>query len=283
MRRGGVLAAPFLGGVALLLALPTMAAIVLAFTDYSGLQTPSFTGLDNFERLTGDPGFWNALGNTGIHIALSVPLRVGAAVGLALLLHHRFPGVGFARAGTYLPTVIPDAAYALLWLWLLNPLFGPIAGLYQAAGADGPSLLTDPWGARVSVAVMGAFQIGEGLVIALAARHALPESLYDISRVEGASPWFTLKKVTLPLMAPVMMLLALRDVILSLQINFVPALLLTDGGPRLATTYLPLFAYRQAFRYFRLGYASAIAVSMFVLTAVAVLVQYRIAKRYRLL
>lgn len=282
MRRTGTLALPFLAGLTLMIVVPAIAAVVLAFTDYSGLARPEFTGTDNFTRLFGDETFWRAAGNTAIHVALSVPLRVVAAVGLALLLHDRFPGVGAARASVYLPSVVPDAAYALLWLWLLNPLFGPIAGLASAFGGEGPSLLTDPWGARLSVALMGAFQIGEGLVIALAARRAISPALYDIARVNGATPWFTLKRVTLPLMAPVLLLLTVRDVVLSLQINFIPALLLTDGGPRQATTYLPLFAYRQAFRYFRLGYASTIALSMFVITAITVFVSYRIARRYRL-
>jgi multiple sugar transport system permease protein len=267
----------------LLIVLPFLAAIALAFTDYSGIGRPGFVGLENLSRLFSDDGFRRALWNSIIHIGLSVPLRLGAVVFFALLLHERFRGSGAARSGVYLPSVVPDAAYALLWLWLLNPIYGPIAALSEGAGLGSPSFLTDPWSARVAIAVMSVFQIGEGFVIALAARRSLPTDLYDAARVDGASPWFTLRKVTLPLMAPVLMLLAVRDVVLALQMNFVPALVLTDGGPRQATTYLPLFAYRQAFRYFRLGYASAIALSMFVITGLAIYLQYRLARRYRLL
>ena len=131
--------------------------------------------------------------------------------------------------------------------------------------------------------MMGVFQIGEAFVIALAARRTIPAALYDAARVDGASGWFTLTRVTLPLMAPVLALLALRDVILTLQVNFVPALILTDGGPRYATTFLPMYVYRTAFRYFRLGYASTIALTMVVFTALIVFVQYRLARRWRLL
>jgi multiple sugar transport system permease protein len=283
MRGSDRLAFPFLGGLGLLIALPALAAVALAFTEYSGLGAPRFVGLDNFERLIGDTGFREALGNSGLYVLMSVPLRVAAMVGCALLLHKRARGSGAARAAVYMPTVVPDAAYALLWLWLLNPLYGPVAGIAAALGVDMPSLLTDPWGARIAIVLMGVFQIGEGFVIALAARRSLPGALYDSAAVDGASGWFVTRKVTLPMMAPVILLLAVRDIVLALQTSFVPALFLTDGGPRRATTYLPLFAYRQAFRYFKLGYASAIAVSMFVITALAIYAQYRVAKRYRLL
>lgn len=280
MRRSGYLAAPYLVGLTVLIGIPAIAAVMLAFTEYSGLTPPRFVGFDNFERLISDPGFLRGLGNSLIHVALSVPLRMLAVVVFALLLHERFRGASVARAGVYLPSVVPDAAYALLWLWLLNPIYGPLAG---PLGDGAPSLLTDPWGARMAIAVMGVFQIGEGFVIALAARRMLPSTIFDAARVDGAGPWFVLSRVTLPLMAPVLSLLALRDVVLAFQINLVPALVLTDGGPRQATTYLPLFAYRQAFRYLRLGYASAIAVTMFVITAAAIYAQYRLARRYRLL
>jgi multiple sugar transport system permease protein len=175
---------------------------------------------------------------------------------------------------------VPDVAYAFLWLWLLNPIYGPIA---IALGNAAPGFLTDPWGARVGMALMGAFQIGEAFVIALAARRMIPPDLYEAAAVDGASAWFTLKRVTLPLMAPIMALLALRDTILSLQISFVPALIVTDGGPRYATTYLPLYLYRSAFTYLRFGYAATLALSMFVIMAAVVYLQYRLARRYRLI
>ena len=279
-RRGGTLALPYAIGLALLVGLPTIAAIALAFTEFTGIQAPRFTGLDNFSRLVGDDAFWRSLGNSLIYILIAVPLRLVAAVGFALLLHRRARGIGAARAAVYLPSVVPDVAYALLWLWLLNPLYGPLA---LALGSYSPDFLSEPWGARVGIALMGAFQVGEAFVIALAARRMIPAPLYEAAAVDGATPWFTLRSVTLPLMAPIMSLLALRDVILSLQVNFVPALIITDGGPRYATTYLPLYVYRTAFRYFRFGYASALTLSMFVLTALAIYMQYRLARRYRLI
>lgn len=274
---------PFLTGIGLLVALPTVAAVALAFTEYSGIASPRFNGLDNFTRLLGDEGFRRALWNTLIFMAMSVPLRLIVVVVLSLVLYERFWGASAARAGVYLPTVVPDVAYALLWLWILNPIYGPLAAILSSVGIASPDWLTDPWTARIGVVVMGAFQVGEGFVIALAARRALPQHVFEAARVDGASPSFILRKITLPLMAPVLALLVVRDVILAMQINFVPALLMTDGGPRYATTFVPVFVYREAFRFFRLGYASAIALVMFAITAAAIFVQYRLAKRWRLI
>ena len=276
MKRGPVtLALPFLGGVLILVALPALAALALAFTEFSGVEAPRFNGLDNITRLLGDEAFWRALGNTLIYVAVSVPLRVGLAVSCALLLARRTRGVRAARAAVYLPTVVPDVAYALLWLWLLNPLFGPLAVI----GAG--NALVEPWGARIALPVMAAFQIGEAFVVALAARRAVPGALYEAAALENASPWYVTRKLTLPLMAPVIGVLLVRDVVVALHTNFLPALLLTDGGPRLSTTYLSLYMYRTAFRYFRLGYASTIALAIFLLTGLALYAQYRIVKRWR--
>lgn len=282
-RRASILATPYLLGLVLLVGLPSIAAFGLAFTEYSGIQAPEFNGLDNFKRLANDSLFWQSFVNSLIFIALFVPLRVGGAVGAALLLHRRSRAAVIGRPIAYLPTVMPDVAYALVWLWLLNPIYGPIAATLQGAGLGSPEFLTDEWTTRVAVAVMGAFQLGEGFVVALAARRALPHSIYEAAEVDGASPWFTLTRITLPLMAPVLLLLAFRDLILSFQLNFVPALIITEGGPRLATTFLPLYVYRAAFTYFRFGYAAAASLLLFAVTAIVVVVQYRLARRWRLL
>ena len=281
--KAGRLAVPYLLGLTLLIAVPALGALVLSFFEFSGVGPTRFNGVENIGRLVGDAGFWRALGNTLIYVAIAVPLRVTAAVGLALLLYRRSRGIGAARAAVYLPTVMPDVAFALLWLWLLNPLYGPLPAVLEAIGLPAPAFLVEPWGARIAVPLMAAFQIGEGFVIALAARRTISPTLYEASAVDGASPWFALRNVTLPLMTPVILLLALRDIVLALQANFTPAMILTDGGPRYATTYLALYAYRQGFTYFRLGYASTIALTMFVITAGIVFIQYRAARRWNLI
>lgn len=280
---GARLAWPYLAGLSTLVAVPLLGAIALAFTEFSGVEAPRYVGLGNFTRLLGDEVFWRALGNSATYVLIAVPLRVGGALALALLLHRRSTGTGAARAAAFLPTVVPDVAFALVWLWVLNPLYGPLAAATGALGLPQPGWLTDPWAARTALALLAVFQFGEGFVVALAARRSLSARLYEAAAVEGASAWFTLRRVTLPLLAPVLALLALRDVILSFQLNFVPALLITEGGPDEATTYLSLYAYTAGFRYFRLGYAAAISMAMLAVTAVVVAVQYALARRWRLL
>jgi multiple sugar transport system permease protein len=283
MRRTSALAWPYMLGLTALVAIPALAAFALAFTRYSALEAPSFIGLDNFSRMVGDDLFWTSVGNSLIYIVLSVPLRLVAAVGLALLLFRRSVGVSGTRAAVFLPSVVPDAAYGLLWLWILNPIYGPLAAILGEMGIGSSGLLTDPWATRFAIAVMGAFQIGEAFVIALAARKTIPSYLYEAAAVEGASSWRTMTRVSLPLMAPILALLALRDVVASLHSNFIAALVVTDGGPRYATTFLPYYIYKQGFGYFRFGYASAMAVTLFVLTGLAIFVQYRLARRWRLI
>lgn len=275
--------APYVLGLVALLVLPAAVTFALSLTHYDLLGAPSFAGLDNFGDLLDDPGFRAALPATLAFLALAVPLRVLGALMLALLLHHRSRAAAFERGAVFLPTVVPDVAIALLWLFLVNPLYGPMAALLSGAGLPVPDLLTTATGALLLVVLMSSFAIGEGFVIALAVRRELPEELYELARVEGATAAFAFRRLTLPLMAPTLSLLACRDVALSLQFAFVPALLVTGGGPDRATTFLPLLVYRNAFENGRYGYSAAITVVSFAMTLVIVATQLRVLRRGRLI
>ncbi|MFC4852281.1 carbohydrate ABC transporter permease [Actinophytocola glycyrrhizae] len=264
------LAAPYLVGSALLVLAPLALAAALAFTDYFGFQEPEFTGSDNLARLAADRGFWDAVGVSALIAVVVVPLRLFLAVGAALLLaRRRGARTAVGRAAAYLPSVIPDAAWALLWLWILNPLYGPLPALLGVFGIPDPGFLTTPWGARLGLVLVMAFQVGEAFVVALAARLAIPARFHEAVEVEGGTPWFAMTRVTLPLMVPVVLVLAVRDVVVVVQNAFVPALLVTDGGPANATVTAPLLIYRRAFEYGELGYASTLSVTLLVLTGIA--------------
>jgi multiple sugar transport system permease protein len=289
-RQLALMAAPYVIGLAALVAGPALVTFALALTDYDLLTPAAWVGLDNFRELWHDNVFRTALLNSLVFAAIAVPLRLLAALGLALLLHRRVAAAGTARATVMLPTVIPDIAYGLLWLWLFNPLYGPINLLLRAGGENGltvfgripPQWLTDPNDARAAIIVMSLFTIGEGFVVLLVTRRSVPDELYELAAVEDATWWDVFRRVTLPLLAPLLLLLFLRDTILSFQLNFVPALIVTEGGPPpYATTYLPLFIYREGFEYLRYGYAAAATVVMLVLTALVVLVQWRIVRRWQ--
>ena len=279
MRRSP-LALPYLLGSLLLVVVPLGLALALAFTSYYGFRAPEPTGVENWVRLLRDEKFWDAVGVSALLALVVVPLRMALAVGAALLLARR-RGVGTAagRVAAYLPSVIPEAAWALLWLWILNPLYGPLPALLDALGVPSPGFLTEPWGARAGLALVMAFQVGEAFVVALAARAAIPGRLHEALAVEGASSWFATRRLTLPLMAPLVLVLAVRDVVVVVQNAFVPALLVTEGGPANATTTAPLHLYVRAFEYGELGYASTLSVTLLVLTAVAAALPLWLAAR----
>ncbi|HEX2773591.1 MAG TPA: sugar ABC transporter permease [Micromonosporaceae bacterium] len=281
---------PYLLGLVALVLVPAGATLAMAFAEYDLINPPRWLGLGNFVELAGTDAFRIALVNSLVFAAIAVPLRLLIALGLALLLHRRAPAVGTARTSAALPTAVPEIAYGLLWLWLLNPVQGPLNQLLRIGGENGltvlgrtpPQWLTDPTDARAAIILMSLFTIGETFVILLAARLALPAEVYELAAIEDATGWDVFRRITLPLMAPVLVLLLLRDTILSFQVSFVPALVVTDGGPPpYATTYLSLFVYRNAFEYLRYGYAAAATVVMLLLTVAAVLLQWRLVSRYR--
>ena len=277
-----LLIAPFLFGVAVLVIGPAIYTLVLSLYDADLVTSPVRRGLGNFSELARDPIFLAALRNSVLFLLMSVPLRAVGAVVAALLLHRNFRGVGAYRTATFLPTAVPDAAIALAFLWILNPLYGPINLALGALGLDGPAWLTDTWAARVGLVLISAFTIGEGFLVAMAARRAVPGELYELAELEGAGPWAALRRVTLPLIAPTLILLLLRDSIYSFQTSFVPSVIVTEGGPApYGTTMLPLFVYRNGFEYLRFGYAAAATVVMLALTAAMIVAQYAVLRRWR--
>jgi multiple sugar transport system permease protein len=289
-RQLALMLAPYLLGLAALVLLPALVTFGLALFEYDLIRSPTFVGLDNFRELLEDDVFRTSLQNSLVFAAIAVPLRLAAALFLALLLHRRFRGAGVHRSAAVLPTVVPDVAYGLLWLWLFNPLYGPINLLLEWGGTaqltiwgyPSPQWLTHPNDARAAIILMSLFTIGEGFVVLLAVRQGIPRELYELAEIEDADSLFVFWRVTLPLMTPVLLLLLARDTIFSFQATFVPALIVTEGGPPpYSTTYLPLFVYRTAFEYLRYGYAAAATLTMFVLTAAIVYAQWRVIRRWR--
>ena len=253
-REYALMLAPYLIGIALLIALPALVTFALALTEYDLIRSPRFIGVQNFRELWNDEIFRTSIRNSLMFILFAVPLRLVGALALALLLHRKFRGAAAYRTAGYLPTVVPDVAYALLWLWIINPLYGPLNLALGTLSYPKPAWLTDPRAAQWAVIIMSLFVIGEGFIVAMATRQGIPGELYELGDVEDATALYMLRRVTLPLMAPTLLLLMFRDTIFSFQANFVPALIITDGGPPpYATTYLPLFIYRNGFEYLRYG------------------------------
>lgn len=271
---------PFLVGVVALVLVPAVVTAGFAFTRYDGLSPARFVGLDTYRQLFAYSEFRRALEATVVFLALAVPLRVLGGLGLALLLHRRERLAVPGRVGAYLPTVLPDAATALVFLWVVNPVYGPVAVAARALDQTPGPILLDPLGARLTIVAIAVFSLGEGFLVTLAARREVPPVLYEMARLEGARGVGLFRRVTLPSLAPVLGLLTARDLVTSMQLVVVPVLLLTRGGPLGSTKLLPVLAYERGFRELKFGDGAAIALLLLVLTAVVVAVQYRLLRRW---
>jgi len=281
-RQTALMLAPYAIGALVLFLLPGMLNFVLAFTDASLVQAPAFVGADNFREMTEDVVFDDVLWHTILFVAIVVPLRIALATAAALLLHARFRGANAGRTAAFLPTVIPDAAAALLWIFVFNPVYGPANALLGVLGVGPVSWLSDGTAAFAVVAIALAFTIGESFIVALAARQELPEDMYAIAKLSGVGPGYVLRHVTLPLMAPVLALLAIRDVAVVLQLSFSFTYLITDGGPDRATLFLPIYAFDLGFEGLRYGYAAAMTLLVFLGCLGLAALQWRIVRRWRL-
>jgi multiple sugar transport system permease protein len=258
----------------LLVVLPALLSFALAFTAYDALSPPAWRGLQNFAEIFASPLFWTALRNSATFVLLAVPLRVLGALALALLLRERRRGAGFYRAAVYLPTVIPDVAYALIWLWIFNPIYGPLNSVLGAIGLPQPAWLARADSALLAIVIMSALQIGEGFVVLLAGLQDIPRDYYHSAALDGGTRWQLFRFITLPLLAPWLVLLTIRDIILSAQSTFAPAYMMTGGGPYYATFFMPLLIYQEAFDRFRFGHGSALLLLLFLGVGLLLLLLY---------
>ncbi len=266
---------PFLTGIVVLVIIPAGLSFALGFTAYDALSPPVWRGVQNYRQLAADDLFQRAVVNSLTFLALTVPLRTGITLGLALLLHRSRRGVRLYRAAVYLPTVVPGVAYALIWLWILNPVYGPLNLILDLFGLPTAAWLVDPCTALPALAFVALFQIGEGFVVLIAGLRHIPDEYYDAAAIDGAGRLATFRYVTLPLLMPWLLLIIIRDMIASAQTTFTPALIMTGGGPYYATLFLPLLMYQTAFDRFRFGEGAAMTAALFAGVAALIALVWR--------
>jgi multiple sugar transport system permease protein len=266
--------APYVTGLVLLVLAPMLLTLALGFTIYDLFSPPRWYWIDNYRTFFVDRLFQRALYNSLWFALIAVPIRVTAALLLALLLNRPGRAHAATRAALYLPAIVPDVAYALAWLLVLNPGFGPLNLALQALGLPGWPWLQTPFTARASLVVMWVFQLGEGFILLLAARQTLSASLYESAALEGAGRWQAFRRLTLPLLAPPLLLLCLRDTVLSFQGAFVAATVATGTGPYYTTYFLPHYIFDESFGLFKYGYGSAATVVMYGVTALLIGLYY---------
>ncbi|MCW3819229.1 sugar ABC transporter permease [Micromonospora sp. DR5-3] len=251
---------------------PAVAGVLLGFTDYTIGGDASWVGLDNFRRLIDDPTFWSALKVTVIFALLSVPLSMVASLGMALLTRRVFRGVKLFRSIFFLPVVTSLILAGVVFTWVFAE-HGPWSRLMGAFGLPAQSWLADSTLVLPAIVLVSVWsRFGYGMLILLARLQEIPAELEEAALSDGASAWQRFRYVTLPQLRPALFFLAIIETTMSFQV-FDIVYVMTGGGPVRASYTLVYQLYEQGFRYFDLGYASAVGLALFVMTVIVALIQ----------
>lgn len=276
---GVAFVSPWIVGFLALLAGPMVASILLSFTRYSVLRPPRWVGLDNYrELLLADPLVWKSLGNTAF-MMLGVPAGMAVGLAIAILLNRAVRGVAVYRTIYYLPAVLPAVASAILWTWMFHPTSGLVNAALAWVGIDGPLWLQSQQWAKPAILLFGLWGAGGSMIIWLAGLRGIPEHLYEAAQIDGASTWARFRYITLPMLTPYLFFNLVMGCIGTLQI-FTQAVVMTKGGPLDATLFYVYYLFNNAFEYFRMGYASAMAWILFLVILAITVVQLRLAPRW---
>ncbi|MGI6375425.1 MAG: carbohydrate ABC transporter permease [Anaerolineae bacterium] len=266
---------PWLLGLVALQIGPMLASMYLSLTHYEVLTPPVFIALDNYKRLfTDDPLFVKSLLKTLYYVAGSVPVRLGVALVLALLLNQPLPGSYLFRVLFYLPSVTSGVAVATVWLWMFEPTYGVINNVLKWFHIPGPPWLGSIDWAMPSIIVMSFIYIGSMMVVFLAGLQGIPRHLYEAAEIDGASGWRRFLNITLPMLSSTIFFNLIMTVITSFQV-FTNVYVMTRGGPANATYVYMVYLYDQAFRYVHMGYACALAWVLFVIILIVTLIQVK--------
>lgn len=259
---------------------PMLMSLYYSFTNYPILSAPRWIGLRNYSKMfRDDPLFWKSLWNTLFYTGFSIPLTITAAFALALLLNQKIKGVGVYRTLIYVPVMIPVIANATLWKWIFNSEVGLSALVFNIFGLESPMWFRDPAFAKPGLILMSLWFLGQPMAIFLAGLQGIPTQLYEAASIDGARPVRTFFSITLPIMTPVLLFNVVIGVINSFQV-FVPAFVITGGGPLNSTTFYMLHLYEQGFSFFKMGYASALSWVLFVIILVMTLLIFRSSKSW---
>jgi multiple sugar transport system permease protein len=277
---GWLFIAPVVLGIAVFQMVPVMVSVYASFTDWSGLSDPEFVGLENYRAMPSDPLFFTTVKNTLYFSAAFIPLSIIGGLVLALLCHGRLRGMRFFRTAFFVPYVVNVVAVSLVWFWFYSPTQGVINGVLSTVGIDGPAWLTSSTWAMPAVIIVSVWQgVGYPMIILLGGLNGIPTSLTEAATVDGASWLRRLRSVTLPLLTPQLFFLTITQTIASFQV-FGLVFVMTGGGPANTTTVFIYYLYQNAFAFGRLGYASALAMVLFVAVMIITLVQWRLQKRW---
>ncbi len=244
---------------------PILASLFFSFTNWTGLTSMEWIGLGNFQELLfEDSLFWTATRNTFFYSFGAVTLGTLGALFVAILMNQKLPGTTLLRVIYYLPSIASGVAISILWIWLFNPQSGLVNYALSLIGIEGPLWLASPSWALPALIIKSVWGIGANMIILLAGLQAIPHSLYEAAKIDGANPVQEFRSVTLPMLSPVLFFVLIISTINSFQI-LTDVLVMTQGGPGTATYVYVYMIYQNAFQYLKMGYASALAWILFII------------------
>jgi ABC-type sugar transport system permease subunit len=280
---GFVFIGPWLIGLVLFTAGPMIASLVMSFTNFDLVHPDAvrFVGVDNYARMAGDPTVVGSLIATLKFAAITIPLTMAASLGFALLLNHpSLPAKGPFRALVYMPVMIPLVASTLVWIGFLNTDTGWLNAILGALGIPKPDWINSESWIYPALSIIGLWSIGNFMVINIAGLQAVPTELYESARIDGAGSWTLFRRITIPLMSPVL-LYNLVIVLIGTFQYFTQAYTITNGrgDPNNATLFVNLVLFREGFVFNHMGYAAAIAWLLFVIVLVLTIGLFFISRR----
>lgn len=287
--KGYLFISPWLIGFFLFTLAPILATFYLSFTEYNIFDKPKWVGLDNYRyAFTSDDTFWLTVKNTLIYVVMFVPLSIVLGFLLALLLNTKVRGMTFFRTVFYVPSIVPSVASIILFVFMMDPDTGLLTVAADFIGFGKPNWLGDPQITKLSIAIMGLWGVGHGMIIYLAGLQGIPKELYEASEIDGAGKITQTTRITVPLMTPTLFFNLIMGLIGSFQI-FNNAYIASAnqgtgaanfGGPLHSYYFYVLKIYAEGFQYFKMGYAAALAWMLFVLIMIVTFFVFRSGKSW---
>ncbi len=275
---GYVFLLPWIVGFVAFTGGPIIASAVISLTKWPIIASPKFIGLDNYAHLIKDPFFWQSLKVTAIYMVV-IPLHIMVGLFIATLLNSKIKALSFFRVLYYLPCVVTGVAVSLLWVWIFNSRFGIFNLLLSKVGIRGPAWLASEAWVLPAFIIMGMWGVGAPMLIYLAGLQNIPTSLYEAATVDGANLWQKFLHITLPGISSILLFNLIMAIIGTFQI-FTPAFIMTGGGPNYASLFYVLYLYRNAFEWFKMGYASALAWVLFLIIIIVVVIMLRLSRKW---
>nr|PZN52621.1 MAG: sugar ABC transporter permease [Chloroflexota bacterium] len=281
---GLALVAPNILGLFFFFGVPVLAAFATSLTEWNVLKPAEFVGLANFVRLANDARFWQALGNTVRLLLMVVPTGVALSLGVALLLNQRVPFRTLLRTVYFLPVVTSTVAASVVWTWIFQPRYGLLGNALAIFGLRDVNWLTRPDLVLIPIAVVTIWQrLGFDMVLFLAGLQTIPRELYEAATIDGANRWQRFRFVTLPMLSPTTFLVSVLAIINAFQIFdqvYIMTARTSRGGVGGSASTLAYYLYDSAFGRFEYGYASAVALVLFLIILAVTVVQLRLQRRW---